>query len=222
MAEQRYRWLIFKKNDQVSLVPNDPNVRALSNRLGWKTETLIARTEKALPKKIEQNIFLNITIDTRVPVRPETFRDIYLYFTNGQWLATKDLDDRERGLNIYANKAEDIINKITLTLSLLHWEKEEGYPIAWLTAAHLVQAYGEQAEEVLSTIAEYLEEIMDACNMKIPRKKAFAVIAKEVADISANSSETDFAMNITCIDDIIAIISPTFIYHQSNTDEEEE
>ncbi|TSC74343.1 MAG: hypothetical protein G01um101433_1075 [Parcubacteria group bacterium Gr01-1014_33] len=40
--ENRYHWYIVK-SDKISLVPNNPNVVSLSNRLGWKTGTLIKR-----------------------------------------------------------------------------------------------------------------------------------------------------------------------------------
>ncbi|TSC78138.1 MAG: hypothetical protein G01um101433_425 [Parcubacteria group bacterium Gr01-1014_33] len=206
MAEEKYRWYITK-NEGVSLVPSDPNVRSLSNRLGWKADTLIARVQKALPQKLEQDMFLHLTVDWRVPLHPETFRSIYLYFTNGQWLSNHDLEDRKLGENIYSNKGEKIIDQLSLTMNLLHWQKEQGYFIGWRTAAHLVQAYGEDAEDILSMIAESLDEIMEERRMKMSHRKAFAVIVKNVADIAANGSKNCALPNVSCVDDIITLLS---------------
>lgn len=208
MIGKRYRWGIVKSDSSVvALVPGDRYVQALSTRLGWKVDTLIKRTQNVLPQKLEQNIFLSLSVDWRVPIHPETFRDIYLYFTNNQWMSDRDLEDREHGRNEYVNKGETVIEKLSLTLNLLYWQKDVGYSIGWLSAAHMVQAYGDDAEDILCMIVENLLEIMDVLRMKMSRFKAFAAIVKEIAELAANANGRRSVPSIASAEDVITLLS---------------
>lgn len=207
MEEQqtRYTWFIVKSGS-VSLVAGDTYVKALSNRLGWKEETLIKRVQAVLPRKLDQELFLAMTVEMQAPIHPETFQKIYHYFTDGQWISLGF--DREMGNNLYLNRSERILHQIDLTLNILHWGKEEGFLVSWLCAAHLVQAYGDDAEEILCVIMENLDEIIEERNMIMPRKKAFATIAFIVANNAANAEEGSSAPNIASAEDILELLSP--------------
>ncbi|TSC74344.1 MAG: hypothetical protein G01um101433_1076, partial [Parcubacteria group bacterium Gr01-1014_33] len=80
-------------------------------------------------------MYLALTVDLRVALHPETFKDIYLYFTNGQWLSNRDLEDHDLGGNLYSNKAEKIIGEVSMTFDLMHWAWQENYISGWRSLA---------------------------------------------------------------------------------------
>lgn len=176
----------------------DPNVQSLAKHLGWRPDTVIARIERHLPARIQQDMYL-LTVRDWIPILPETFARVLEYVSPYQRV-TQELLERDE------KKVIAIGDNIALLLSLLAWGKEEDSTIIDVeSAARLAAMYGDYAEDILDLVEDTLDRIRDQIGLgKLPRPQAFAIVVKAIANNSGGGP------NVLKSDDIIALFQHDF------------
>lgn len=208
--------------EQNALVVANPQLQGLAKHLGWKPETAIMRIERALPARLEQNLYLTVMAENPV-VRPETFAKLLRHLNGGQELRDSDMNDRTVGENLTSNRFVDVGDLLGIALSLIEWGKEYGdVGIGSETAACLAQAYGEHAEAMLDMIQEHFDIIAEALNMgTVSRPRVLAGFIKAIAFHAANGDKRGGVPNAVSLDEVIAILS-NFAQSPDGSDEDEE
>src|SRR6266481_2244098 len=141
------------------LTTTNPMVVALSKAFRWKPETVIARIERALPNKFEQQVYLGVAESFRI--RPESLAKLLELYRGGKPLSPSDLERRPMGKNVVSNSFGDFSDFFEACMNLVKIVSKEfeAFGIGMEFAARIVLAYGpNNPEQVIEMVDANLDE----------------------------------------------------------------
>jgi hypothetical protein len=144
------------------LVPENPLVAKIALRLRWRPETAIRRIEKALPARIEQEIYLKLGSD--FGIHPESMAKLLRFYLGEENLLIEDLDPKPIGNNLVSSKFTNFAEFLQACLYLLKLVGKEftSFSISIEHAAMIVSHYGtENPEALIEMIDGNLEELCE-------------------------------------------------------------
>lgn len=134
---------------------SDPRVITLSDRWGWKPQTVVERVKESLPAPIEQQAYLELA--SGFGIQPESFAKILRGYLGDRELAMYDLDTA-KGI------ATEVFTYVLQTMDLIHQDRKEWeIGLSIKTATKLVMLFGEKAVEVVDDIFIHASDI---CQLK--------------------------------------------------------
>jgi len=135
------------------LVPANPVVTAVAEKLRWKPSTLIARVKEALPAVVEQQMYLTVCEDFRI--HPETMATLLEAFRGfARPLEAIDAVSRPVGRDLIVNRLDIVSEKVEWALAILDKDRDHLTEIQ-MSAKHvavLVNCYGEHSEVIVDTL----------------------------------------------------------------------
>jgi hypothetical protein len=141
------------------LVVTNPIVAALSKAFHWKPSTAVARIERALPDKFEQQVYLGVAESFRI--HPESLAKLLSLYRGAKPLSVNDLDRRSVGKNVVANSFGDFSDFFEACMALIKVVSKEfaAFNLSMELAARIVLAYGpNNPEQVIEMIDTNLDE----------------------------------------------------------------
>ena len=156
------------------LVGTNPRVRGLAYKLRWSVGTLIKAN--ALPSPIEQRLYLQVAIGYRL--HPESLRKMLEVFRGEEGLTDADLFARTVGPGLFVNRFDEVVEKVEHALVLIDKTSDSSeYMMSMDSAAYLVEAYGEHAEEVLGQIVENLYDVARLLDIRSENPRVIVGVA---------------------------------------------
>ena len=146
--------------ERFALAVTNPTVISLSKAFNWKPETVIARVERALPEKFEQQVYLAVAESFRI--RPESLALLLDIWRGGKPLTIHDLERRQIGQNVVANSFGNFSDFFEACMSLIKivCKEYQAFGISMELAAHIVLAFGVNQPEAL---IEMIDTNLDEC-----------------------------------------------------------
>ena len=135
--------------ERFDLMITNPTVVALSKAFHWKPETTIARIERALPAKFEQQVYLAVAESFRI--QPESLAKILAIYRGPKPLSVTDLERRTLGKNVVTNSFGDFADFFEACMNLVKIivKEYEAFVPSMELAAFIVQAFGNNHPEAL-------------------------------------------------------------------------
>lgn len=179
------------------LVPTNLRVKGIARRFRWEPTTLIRRVENALPAPVEQQVYLEVGLGYRI--QPESLAKMLKVFREADSLREIDRDWHTVGLNMVKSRFTDILDKIEAALLLIDKTSDAAeYMMSMESAAHLVEAYGEHAEDVLGQIIENLGVVQRllCISSEVPRKIVGVAVKEIVKTLKGYPSGKPYPLTI--------------------------
>lgn len=160
MAENSLKEAIVPRES--GLVPQNPAVQKLSRRLRWSPERAITRIQRALPARVEQEVYLALAAD--FGLLPESMAKLLRFYLGEEHLELEDLQPKPVGPNLVTSRFAEFAEFLRECLNLLKLISKEfsSFSITIEHAAMIVLHYGtEQPERLIEMIDGNLEELCE-------------------------------------------------------------
>lgn len=161
----RKRWELELGFGNRSLEPTNLRVRGIAYKMRWNPETVVRRVQNALPAPVEQQVYLEVALGFRI--QPESLRTMLDVFRESDPLRDADRDWVTVGPDMVKSRFTDIVDKIEQALLLVDKTSDASeYMMSMESAAQLVEAYGDHAENVLGQIIENMGDVAERLEIK--------------------------------------------------------
>jgi len=180
------------------VVPTNPTVRGLASRWRWQPTTVIARIEENLPVLLQRKMFLVISEDWPLGMRPDTFAKVLEIIVSNR--------------DIPRDRIEEVGRKLEHICSVFDTCKENEVNIGWLTVAELVSAYGEDTEKMVELIIDEAFFISEQLGLRLPENIAASVFLKKIARHCSGESDR-WLPNTWTTEEVVGLLrrSPIFL-----------
>jgi len=169
-----------------TLTTTNLRVRGIAYKMHWSAETVIRRVENSLPSPVEQQVYLEVGLGYRI--HPESLKKMLDVFREGDDLRDVDRDWFSVGPNMIKSRFNDVVEKVEQALLLIDKTSDAAdYMMSMESAAHLVEAYGDHAEVVLSEIVENLFDVARFLDVKSETPRVIVGVAIKVLVKSLDS-----------------------------------
>jgi hypothetical protein len=132
----------------------------LARRLRWSAKVAVARIERALPVKFEQQVYLSVA--DGFSIHPESLAKLLAMFRGDRPLAIEDLENRPSGSkNIVVNRFGEFSDFLSACMNLVKIVPQEfcGLALGMELAGKMVMEYGtKNPEQVIEMIDTNLDE----------------------------------------------------------------
>lgn len=143
-----------------ALTVTHPQVQQLAKAFRWRPQTAIARIERALPAKFEQQIYL--VVGSQFRILPESLAKLLHLYRARKYFQLQDLEQRPVGKNLVSNPFGQFTDYFAGCMNL--WRLVAGeFSVSFLSlelVGRLVLAYGTEEPE---RIIELLDTNLDEC-----------------------------------------------------------
>ncbi|MFH1423912.1 MAG: hypothetical protein ABIG29_03120 [Candidatus Nealsonbacteria bacterium] len=179
--------------DKQQLTPANPTVGSLANRFGWRPETVLARIQRSLPAVLEQRMYLVVSEDWPLGMRPETFNMVLRVLISNQ--------------NIPRDRVDEVGRKLERVCTVFDICKDNDVSISWKTAAQLALAYGIDVESVVELVIGESFLIVERLGLRINETAAAGIFLREIARHCAGEGKRGIPNILTSRDVIILLKS---------------
>jgi hypothetical protein len=152
-------------DERYALVPANPSVQLLANRLRWRPETAIARIKRALPAVMEQQIYLAIAPQAgESSLLPESMAKLLRLYLGHQNLQLDDLRPGSPGKSRFTSFAEFLGECINLLKIIT--KEYSAFSLKIEDAGMIVLQYGkDDPERLIEMVDCNLEEICEVLDI---------------------------------------------------------
>lgn len=160
--------------EEYALVITNPRVQKLAKHLKWKPQTAVARIERALPAKMEQQIYLALASD--FAILPESMAKLLRLYLGHEQLQLDDLNPRPVGRNLIHSKFITFAEFLRESLNFLKIVAKEytAFSLSIDQAGFMVLNYGTDNPQLLIEMVDTnLEEMCEV--LGISNDKAYSV-----------------------------------------------
>lgn len=173
---------------EMKFVPENPFVRTVARRLGFKPETLAKRVRNAFSTEFAQCVYTVFMYTAKRATSPETIAACFSHFNDGREIRSTDFHEKGKANRILDNTSE------TLVLMSRGFMNKDA-------AMRFVERFGDQAEEVYNLIGENLQTLMRKLRVRAPSSQAMMGILHAIAYADEEHSEM-LDLDIVTIDDV--------------------
>jgi hypothetical protein len=153
------------RDERYALVPTNPNIQLLANRLRWRPETAIARIKRSLPALMEQQIYLAIAPQAgESSLLPESMAKLLRLYLGHQHLQLEDLSPGSPGRSRFNSFAEYLGECLNLLKNIT--KEYSAFSLKIEDAGMIVLQYGkDDPERLIEMVDCNLEEICEVLDI---------------------------------------------------------
>lgn len=175
------------------LTVNTPQLQALTIALGLTSpQYLLVRIQSVLPAKFEQQLYLTVAEDYALP--PESFAKVLRAVVPNRTLIASDFLPKKVGKNLAITREKvvlDFLNSCMLILGKVFDDYSRVFSMNMEDAVLLVQAYGEQSEDILESMMTNVDRLRRSLKInsrsdRIVLQKAFKRLKRYLRRNSSN------------------------------------
>lgn len=176
------------KLQEMEFVPENPLVRTVARRLGFKPETLAKRVHAAFATEFAQCVYTVFMYTAKRAAYPETIAACFSYFNDGREIRPTDFGEKGKVNRILDNTSETLV-----LMSRGYMNKD--------AAMRFVERFGDQAEDVYNLIGENLQLLMRRLRVRAPSPQAMMGILHAIAYADEEHPEM-LDMDVVTVDDV--------------------